>query len=144
MLGWQHSQAWCQEDNLTGKNTEFSLTTLLGICSSGETNNTNDISSLNVLMLLLERNIGLGLLQLAHDLNCLAFGLADVEVERVRCGSLGDDTETNANLLLGLSLSLLEVCVILQVVLELVVLYIPILTCVSCTVRMSPLTTWNL
>jgi hypothetical protein len=77
MLGWQHAQAWCEEDDLAGKDTELSLTTLLGVCSAGETNHTNDVSTLDVLVLLLEWYIGLGFLQLAHDLNgntlCLAY-----------------------------------------------------------------------
>lgn len=43
-------------------------------------------STLNVLVLLLEGNIALCILQLAHDLDGLALGLAHVEAECVGAG----------------------------------------------------------
>lgn len=76
MLGRQHSQAWRQEDDLPGKDTEFTFTTLLGICATWESDNADDVSSLDVLVLLLKGNVGLGLLQLAHDLDCDTLCLA--------------------------------------------------------------------
>jgi hypothetical protein len=76
VLCWQHPQAGCEKDHFTSKDTELALATLLGACPAGEANNTDYVTSLDVLVLLLEGRVGLGLLQLAHDLNRGAFCLA--------------------------------------------------------------------
>lgn len=49
-------------------------------------------------MLLLERNIALGVLELAHDLHSLSFGLADVEAECVTRRPDGHDAQTDPDL----------------------------------------------
>jgi hypothetical protein len=124
MLCRQHAQAWCEQDDFTGKDAELALTTLLGTCAAWVSNDADDVSTLNVLVLLLEGSVGLGLLQLAHDLNGHTFSLAynksatikssmfevrtNVEVQRIGGGPLCHDAETNANLLFRLRLALLE------------------------------------
>ena len=42
-------------------------------------------STLDVLMLLLKRNIALRILQLAHNLDCHSFALTNVEAKSVGC-----------------------------------------------------------
>ena len=137
MLCRQHPQAWCEENDFAREDTQLALTTLLGVGSSGETNDTNDITTLDVLMLLLEGYVCLGLLQLAHDLDantlCLAYMSlvvtewllcylrTNIEVERIRGGPLCDDAKTDANLLFRLCLSLLEMREVAHIVGELVV-----------------------
>lgn len=82
----QHPQTWRQEDYLAGEDTQLAFTTLLGRCASREANDANDVTTLDVLVLLLERCIGLGLLQLAHDLYrnafCLAYTLLASAIDR--------------------------------------------------------------
>jgi hypothetical protein len=77
VLRRQHPQAGCEKDDLAREDTQLTLTTLLRTCAAWETDNTNDVSSLDVFVLLLEGCVGLGLLQLAHDLDvgtlCLAW-----------------------------------------------------------------------
>jgi hypothetical protein len=134
---WQHSQARSEKDYFAREDTQLALTTLLGTCATWEADDTDDVSTLDVLMLLLKRYVGLGFLQLAHDLNLGALSLAcrllavegivvcrirtNIEVQRVGGGALCHDAETNANLLVGLGLSLLEVRVVANIVGELVV-----------------------
>lgn len=50
---------------------------------SGISDSKLQTSTLDVLVLLLEGNIALGVLQLAHDLDCQAFALANVEAEGI-------------------------------------------------------------
>jgi hypothetical protein len=76
VLCWQHPQAWCEKDDLPGKDAELALTTLLGICPAWVPDDADDVSALDVLMLLLEWYVGLGFLQLAHDLDSDALSLA--------------------------------------------------------------------
>jgi hypothetical protein len=76
VLRRQHPQAGCEKDDLAREDTQLALTTLLGACASGEANDTNDVSSLDVLVLGLEGCVGLRLLQLAHDLDVGALCLA--------------------------------------------------------------------
>jgi hypothetical protein len=79
VLCGQHPQAWCEEDDLAGKDTQLTLTTLLGTCAAGVPNDTDDVASLDVLVLVRKGDVGLGLLQLAHDLDrgalCLAWDI---------------------------------------------------------------------
>jgi hypothetical protein len=72
----QHPQAWREKNNLPGKDTELALTTLLGTCPAWVPDDADNVSALDVLMLLLEWYVGLGFLQLAHDLNSDALSLA--------------------------------------------------------------------
>lgn len=69
VLRWQHPQAGGEKNDLSGEDTEFTLTSLLGVCAAREADDTDDVASLDVLVLLLEGYIGLGFLQLAHDLD---------------------------------------------------------------------------
>ena len=76
MFRWQHSQARSEKDYFAREDTQLALTTLLGTCATWEADDTDDVSTLDVLMLLLKRYVGLGFLQLAHDLNLGALSLA--------------------------------------------------------------------
>jgi hypothetical protein len=81
----QHPQAWCEEDHLPGEDTELALTTLLGTCPAWESDNTDEVSALDILVLLLERNVGLGFLQLTHDLDGNTLSLAYVLLDMTVC-----------------------------------------------------------
>lgn len=76
MLCRQHPQAGCEQDDLAREDAELALTALLGARSAWKANDTDYVSALDVLVLLLERRVGLGFLQLAHDLDSGAFRLA--------------------------------------------------------------------
>lgn len=96
MFGGQHPQAWGEENNLLGENTEVStVRAVLGGSHTGPSNNTDDVTTLDVLVLLLKRNVALGVLELAHDLHSLSLGLANVEAERVRGRTDRHDPQAN-------------------------------------------------
>lgn len=76
MLSWQHPQAGGKKNDLTSKDAELALSTLLGVRSAWETDDTNDVSTLDVLVLFLKGHIGLGLLLLTHDLDGNTLGFA--------------------------------------------------------------------
>jgi hypothetical protein len=76
VLRRQHPQARCEKDDLPGEDTELALTTLLRACPAWEADDADDVSALYVLVLLLEGGVGLGFLQLAHDLDGGALSLA--------------------------------------------------------------------
>jgi hypothetical protein len=82
VLGRQHLQAWCEQDHLPGEDAELALTTLLGTCPAWEPDDADDVSALDVLVLLLEGNVGLGFLQLTHDLDGDALSLAYAPLDR--------------------------------------------------------------
>lgn len=62
MLRWQHPQAGSKEDHFAREDTQLAFTTLLGTCATWEADDTDDVSTLDVLMLLLKRYVGLGFL----------------------------------------------------------------------------------
>jgi hypothetical protein len=76
VLGGQHPQAGCEEDDLGGEDAELTVTALLGGSAARETDDTDNVATLDVLVLLREGDIALGVLQLAHDLDGDALGLA--------------------------------------------------------------------
>jgi hypothetical protein len=113
MLSRQHPQARSQQDDFRSEDTEITaIGTALGSSHTGPADNTDDVSALNDLVLLLEGNIALGVLELAHDLYGHAFGLADVEAESVRRNSDGHDAKTHLDLGLVQLISTLQVLVV--------------------------------
>lgn len=85
MLGGQHPQAGGEEYDLLGENTEVSTVgAVLGCSHTRPSNNSDDVTTLDVLVLLLKRNVALGVLELAHNLHSLSLSLANVKAERVR------------------------------------------------------------
>jgi hypothetical protein len=76
VLRWQHPQAGREKNDFASEDTQFTLTTLLGTGATWESDDTDDISTLDVLMLLLEGYVGLGFLQLTHDLDVDTLSLA--------------------------------------------------------------------
>lgn len=115
VLGGQHPQAGSEENDLLSEDTEVS--TIGAVLRSSDTrpaDDTNDVSTLDVLVLLLERNIALGVLELAHDLDGLSLGLADVEAEGVRGRTDRHDPQANLNLDICELLTSLEVLVVEQ------------------------------
>jgi hypothetical protein len=113
MLSGQHPQAGSQQNDFRGEDTEVTTVgAVLGCSHTGPADNTNDVSALDVLVLLLERNIALGVLELAHDLYSHSLGLADVEAESVRRNSNGHDAETHLDLGLAQLISTLQVLVV--------------------------------
>jgi hypothetical protein len=113
MLSRQHPQAGSQQNDFRSEDTEITaIGTALGSSHTRPTDNTNDVATLDVLVLLLEGNIALGVLELAHDLYGHALGLADVEAESVRRNSDGHDAETHLDLGLVQLISTLKVLVV--------------------------------
>lgn len=87
---------------------------VVGSGHAGPTNYANDVAALDVLVLLLERNISLGILELAHDLHSQAFRLADVEAKRVRRDADRHDAQTHLHFGLAQFFSALHVLVVQQ------------------------------
>ena len=113
MLSGQHPQAGSQKNDFRGEDTEITaIGTALGSSHTWPADNTDDVSALDDLVLLLEGNIALGVLELAHDLYGHALGLADVEAESVRRNSDGHDAETHLDLGLVQLISTLQVLVV--------------------------------
>ena len=76
MLRRQHPQAGREKDHLAREDAQLTLTTLLGAGATWVSNDTDDVSTLDVLMLLLKGHVGLGFLQLTHDLDVDTLSLA--------------------------------------------------------------------
>jgi hypothetical protein len=76
VLRWQHPQAGREKNHLAREDTQLTLTTLLWASATWISDDTNDVSTLDVLMLLLEGYVGLGFLQLTHDLDIDTLSLA--------------------------------------------------------------------
>ena len=113
MFSGQHPQARSQQDDFRSEDTEITaIGTALGSSHTRPADNTNDITTLDVLVLLLEGNITLGVLELAHDLYGHALGLADVEAESVRRNADRHYAKTHLDLGLLQLISTLEVLVV--------------------------------
>jgi hypothetical protein len=74
-------QAGRQENDFGGKDRKFTIGAVLGACTTRETDDTDDISSAQVLVLSLEGDIPGGVLGLAHNLHLDTFGTDIVEEE---------------------------------------------------------------
>jgi hypothetical protein len=72
-------QAGRQENDLGGEDRKFTIGAILGAGTARETDDTNNISSAQMLVLSLEGDIARGVLGLAHDLHLDTFGTDIVE-----------------------------------------------------------------
>lgn len=75
---------------------------------------SNDITPLKVLVLVVEGNVALRILGLAHDLDCPSLCLADVEDEMGRGLSYGHDAQTDGDSYVSGLFSALHVLVLFQ------------------------------
>lgn len=114
VLGGNGVQTRGQEDDLGGEDGQLTVITVLRRSATRETDNTNDITSSEVLMLLLEWDAAGGILCLAHHLDLLALSTDVVENQLGTRGTLGVDTASNADRNIGLLLALLQTLVLLQ------------------------------
>ena len=113
MFSGQHPQARGQQNDFRGEDTEITaIGAALGSSHARPADNTDDVSALDVFVLLLEWNITLGVLKLAHDLYIHALGLADVEAASVRRNADRHYAETHLDLGLVQLISTLEVLVV--------------------------------
>jgi hypothetical protein len=113
VLGGNGEQARSEEDDLGSEDGKLSIVTVLGRGATGETDDTDDITTAEKLVLLLER-LASSILGLAHDLDLDTLGADIVEVQLVAGGTLGEDTTSDANGNVGLLLALLEALVVLE------------------------------
>lgn len=105
MLRGQHAQAGCEKNNLLGEDGELSLVVLsLGGSPAGETDDSDDISTVEVLVL--GKVVANGLLRLGEDLDLDTLPTEIVEAELVAGRTLTVDTTSDAdrNILSGLAL----------------------------------------
>lgn len=109
-------QARSQEDDLPCEDRELSIGSVLRVASSGETGDTNDISSAQVLVLSVE--VTLSILGLANDLHLDTFRANVVENQLVTLGTLGIDSSRDAHLHIRLLFALGETLIILEVLSE--------------------------
>lgn len=107
-------QAGCEENNLRRKDGELTICSVLGVTATRESDDANDISSAQLLMLSLERNIALGMLSLAHNLNLDSLGTDIVEDQLRTRRPLGVDSASDADFDVRLLFALLETFVVLQ------------------------------
>jgi hypothetical protein len=105
-------QARRKERNGLREDTQFASGVVLGAGPAGESNNSNDISTADIFVLLLE--IPLGVLALAHDLDTHTLCPDIVEKKVLAAGSLGINSGADANLDILAKLALAERFVILQ------------------------------
>lgn len=113
VLGRNGVQARGQEDNLGGKDRKFTIVTVLGVGTAGETHDANNVTTADKLVLLLERLTGREL-GLAHDLDLDTLSADIVENQLVAGRTLGVDTASNANGNIRLLLALLETLLLLN------------------------------
>lgn len=107
-------QAGGQKNELGGEDGKLTIVTVLGGCTAGETDNTNDITTTDVLVLILERNIAGDILGLAHDLNLDTLSAEIVEDQLVAGGALCINTTGQADGDLGLLLALGKGSIVLE------------------------------
>lgn len=61
-------KTWSEKDDLRRKDRELALVAVLGVAAAGEADDSNDISSAELFMLVFKRNITLDILGLCQDL----------------------------------------------------------------------------
>jgi hypothetical protein len=113
VLGGNGVQARSQENDLGSEDGKLTIVTVLRRSATGETDNTDDITTAEELVLLFE-GLASGILGLAHDLDLDTLGADIVEVQLVTGGTLGEDTTSDADGNIGLLFALLETLIVLQ------------------------------
>lgn len=113
VLGGNGVQTRGQEDDLGSEDGELTIIAVLGVGLSDETSHTDDVTSAEELVLLLEGLSG-GVLGSAHNLDLHTLGADVVEDQLATGGTLGVDTATNADHGVGLLFALLETLIVLQ------------------------------
>lgn len=101
-------QAGGQKNKLSGEDRELAIVTVLGGGTAGETDNSDNITTTDVLVLLLEGGAASGELGLTHDLDLDTLGAEIIEEKLVARGALGVDTTSKADADLGLLFALGE------------------------------------
>lgn len=114
VLGGNGVQARRQKDDLSRKNRKLTIGSVLGASPTGESNNTDNVTSPEVLVLLLKWHLASGVLTLAHDLHLDTLSAKVVEVQLGARAALGVDTTGDANGGFGLLVALLETLVVLE------------------------------
>lgn len=90
------------------------LASLLWVGPARETNDPDDVTALEVFVLLFEGSFASGVLQLTHDLNRDALLFGHVELKSVATLALRDDPDSDTHLIVLQSLALLEIFVLLD------------------------------
>lgn len=114
VLGGDGVQARRQKDDLSRKDRKLTIGSVLGASPTGESNNTDNVASPEVLVLLLERHVASGVLTLAHNLHLDTLRTNVVEIELGARAALGVDSTGDANSGLGFLLALLKTLVVLE------------------------------
>lgn len=107
-------QAWREKDNLLSKDRQFTVISVLGRGTSGKADDADDISSSQMFVLSLERNVSCRFLGLTRNLDLDTFGTDVVEDQLSTSRSLGIDSSSNSDLLIPQLLSLLKRLIILE------------------------------
>jgi hypothetical protein len=108
VLRGKHTKTRGEKNDLLSEDRELSrVVLLLGVGTTGESNNSDDVSTVKVLVL--GKVISNSLLGLSHDLDLDSLGAEVVETKLVSGGTVSVDTSSDTDLNLGLGFSLGEV-----------------------------------
>lgn len=114
VLGRDGVQAWRQQNDFPRENRKLTVGPVLGTTPTRETDDTDNVTSPEVLVLLFKGNIASGVLTLAKNLYLHTLCADVVEVQLGARTTLGVDSTRNADGDFGLLLALLETLVVLQ------------------------------
>lgn len=114
VLGWDSVQARSQEHDLRSENRQLTIGAVLGVTATREADNTNNITSPEMLVLSLERDIAGSVLSLAHYLHLHTLSADVVENQLGTGGTLGVDSTGDTNGLVGQLVTLSKMIVVLQ------------------------------
>lgn len=120
MLRRDGMQARRQKHHLLRKNRQLTIRPVLGVTATREPDNTHDITSPQLLMLGLERDIPRGKLSLTHDLHLHALSADIVENQLGSGRTLGVDTTRDADGDIGLLSAFLQTLVVLQILAQII------------------------
>jgi hypothetical protein len=84
VLGRQHAQARREQNDFPCEDGKLAFASLLRVGSTGESDHSDYVAALKVLVLLLEGNLIGGILKLTHDLHGDTLLLADVKLRTIR------------------------------------------------------------
>lgn len=120
VLGRDGVQAGRKKDHLRSEDGQLTVGTVLGAGTAGETDDTDDVTTAEVLVLSLERHAASGVLSLSDDLDLDTLG-ADIVEDQLGAGStLSVNTTGDADGDLGLLLALGETLVISEVLAQII------------------------